>query len=154
MSQSNYTRRTCAVTRSVTVSQPAVPLTVVEVCRGDGGTTEIARHACVGIETRLVREYSIVVHRNQPEPFGGHRPKLLSGRALRDEGWEYCGESIEHYPLFLDREFGVIPIDSDLVNGGNVYYFTTYANDPDYDAKLNDAKGILEARAARKVGAA
>lgn len=147
MSQSNYVRRTFDVVHSVTVSQPAVPLTVVEVFRGEGGKVEIVNHACVGIETRHIREYSLVVHRNEPQPLGGHRPKRLDARTLREEGWEFYDQHTDHSPMFIHPTWGIIAINDKIVCGGDTAFFATYANDPDYDAKLKEATEGLEINA-------
>lgn len=141
-------RKTFAVTRSVTVSQPAVPLQVIEVLRAEDGTFDLVRHACVGIETRLVREYSLVVGRNQPDP----RPSRLDARTLREEGWRYESDHAEHAPMFVDRVWGPVSV-ADPIFGGDVAFFATYPNDPDYGAKLADAKETLEMLAKTKGGA-
>lgn len=142
-------RKTFAVTRSVTVSQPAVPLRVVEVIRADDGTFVIVEHACVGIETRLVREYSAPLH---PKEY--QKPRLLDARTLREDGWRFDGESVEHYPMWIDREFGVVTMGDNSAQCSNVSTFATYTGDPDYDAKLADAKESLELSAKAKGGAA
>lgn len=145
---SQLVRKTFAVTRSVTVSQPVVPLQVIEVLRADDGTFDVVRHACVGIETRLLREYTLVVPRDRPAP----RPTRLDARTLREEGWEYDSDRVEHAPMFVDRVWGPISV-ADPIFGSDVAFFATYANDPDFDAKLADAKEGLEMSAKAKGGA-
>lgn len=157
MSQSNYTRKTCDVVRRVAVSQPAVPLTVVEVIGYSNGEFDVFHHVCVGIETRHIREYSLVVHKNEPERLGGPRPTRFDARTMREEGWRFECETVEHNPMFIDSEFGIVSTGDGLVCGAGVAFFVTTRTgepDPDYDAKMANAKLLAGMRPKREAGAA